>query len=234
MAALFYTIDTILLFSVLRMYLRSCCINLFLLSAFALLFTVTLVSAQDTPEVSDPMPMDHGNMDHSKMSPEEMRSMMQEIKPAQDAPREASPNRVSLERGVQERIANLGENALNRLRALTARFQNITSRLESRTEKMKAQGTDVQAAEASLAEAKKYIEEANSALQNIPPLQSIVSSAQPRVAVTTMRTEIIRIRDLLRQAHSKLTETVQLLRTTPPTPQNTESTDTATSQTITQ
>lgn len=118
-----------------------------------------------------------------------------------------------LEIRTQDRIVNLTHNVTGKMGAAVARMEQIIGRLEARVQIEKARGVDT-------AEVERAIESAKNSLQfaknKLPVLNAFViegvSSADPEPAFTDVKSELISIRDAIRNAHSILLHALSTLK----------------------
>ncbi len=120
--------------------------------------------------------------------------------------------REALESRVQDRVINLAHNVTTRLTAALDRMTNVASRLGSRIDKLHTLGVETTLAEARLAEAQKAIEDGRNKLKNIPSIDTAVRGDTPRESFAIIRTEFVMVRDLIRQSHTLLIDTLAILK----------------------
>ncbi len=131
----------------------------------------------------------------------------------QDAMKEKIAERkMAINQNMQDRIINLATNVTNRLKAGSSRMENIIIRIESRILKLKAENIDVTRAEAKLGEAKISLAAATTAIAQLGSIQNAITSDDFRGAFAPIRAQFMTIRNLLRQTHMSLQETVLLLK----------------------
>lgn len=123
--------------------------------------------------------------------------------------------RAQLESRFQDRIFNLSRNISNRLQATVNRFENISNRLDTRIVKLKNSGIDTSSAEAKLGEARNSLDDARSKLGSLPSIQQALTSDTPRESFQKVRAIYVTTRDLLKNTHTLLSETVILLKNAP-------------------
>ncbi len=117
-----------------------------------------------------------------------------------------------LESNVQDRIINLASNVTGRLIAALDRMDHIAARLETRIDKLGALGIDTTGAKSRLTEAQKAIDDGNARLKNIPSTDTAIRGDAPRESFATIRAEFVVVRDLVRQSHTLLIDTVAILK----------------------
>ncbi len=120
--------------------------------------------------------------------------------------------RGAFESRVQDRVINLASNVTARLTAALDRMSNIAVRIESRIKKLGAQGINTTLAETRLTEAQKAIEDGRTKLKNIPSIETAVRGDTPRESFAIIRTEFVMVRDLVRQSHTLLIDTIAILK----------------------
>lgn len=130
--------------------------------------------------------------------------------PPQRPIREVSTQMLSVSQ--QDRLINLTRNVIVRLTAGLDRMDDITHRLETRIEKMKAQGINTTNAELRLTEARENVRKARETLITAGAVAQAIRSNTPRASFETIRASLIQTRDLVRQTHTKLNETLSLLK----------------------
>ncbi len=140
--------------------------------------------------------------------------------PATERPRDNAETRTearalrkgALESHVQDRVINLASNVTARLTTALDRMSHAAARLDSRIDKLHAVGIETTLAETRLAEAQKAIEEGRTKLKNIPSIDTAVRGDTPRESFAIIRTEFVVVRDLMKQSHTLLIDTVALLK----------------------
>lgn len=120
--------------------------------------------------------------------------------------------REALESTVQDRVINLANNVTGRLTAALDRMSNIAVRIDSRIAKLDTMGVETSLAKTRLAEAQKVIEDARTKLKNIPSIDNGIRGDAPRESFATIRAEFVIVRDLARQSHALLIDTVVILK----------------------
>jgi hypothetical protein len=143
-------------------------------------------------------------------------SSPQDVAPPTETPANVrAERRAQLESRFQDRIFNLSRNISNRLQATVNRFENISNRLDTRIVKLKNSGVDTSSAEAKLGEARNGLDDARSKLGSLPSIQQALTSDTPRESFQKVRTIYVTTRDLLKNTHTLLSETVILLKNAP-------------------
>ncbi len=117
-----------------------------------------------------------------------------------------------LESNIQDRVINLASNVTGRLTAALDRMNNIAIRIDSRIAKLDAMGVETTRAKTRLAEAQKVIDDARTKLKNIPSIDNAIRGDAPRESFTAIRAEFVVVRDLARQSHTLLIDTVAILK----------------------
>ncbi len=120
--------------------------------------------------------------------------------------------RVALTQQMQDRITNLAQNVENRLTAAIGRMENIISRLDSRIEKLNGMDVNTTEAVTKLADAQSALDAARNTISEIGSVQNAVSGDSPRESFASIRMQFIAARDLLKQTHEQLRETLALLK----------------------
>lgn len=120
--------------------------------------------------------------------------------------------RETLESNVQYRVINLASNVTGRLIAALDRMDHIAARLETRIDKLHTLGVDTTGAKSRLAEAQKAIDDGNAKLKNIPSVDTAIRGEKPRESFVAIRAEFVAVRDLVRQSHTLLIDTVAILK----------------------
>jgi ABC-type transporter Mla subunit MlaD len=113
---------------------------------------------------------------------------------------------------IQDRIVNLSNNVAARLSSVLVRMDHIAARLETRIDKLTHAGVDTSSARAKLTEAQKTIDNAQAKLSSLSSASNAIRSDSPRETFALVRAQFTEIRDLARQAHTLLKETVSLLK----------------------
>ncbi|QQR64666.1 hypothetical protein IPH92_03835 [Candidatus Kaiserbacteria bacterium] len=117
-----------------------------------------------------------------------------------------------LESRAQDRIINLASNVTTRLTAALDRMSNIATRLETRINKLTTLGVDTGTAQSRLQEARRAIEAGNTKLKNTPSVSSAIRGDSPRESFRAIRVELVAVRDLVRESHILLIDTVTILK----------------------
>lgn len=144
---------------------------------------------------------------------EEKATTRDEMKTAQeDRIAERTERRSALSSAMQDRIINLTHNVTARLTSALDRMDAIIVRIESRSAKLQSLGVDVNASNAKLSEAKRILAEAQDALSTLPTIESGIRSDTPRESFAPIRTQLLLVRDLVKQVHGLLSDTVSLLK----------------------
>ncbi len=193
--------------------------------AYLLFFGImlTLFTVTHAEEQAPPIPADAIRTDRAEM--ERMRGGENTTTNENRGER-----RAMLASHMQDRIVNLASNVTTRLRAGTERMTNIITRIESRIQKLKAEGVDTSAGEAKLTDAKNALEAVKNTLAELGSVKSAMGSDDFRGSYAPIRIQLFAVRDLLRQTHTLIKETVVLLRNaTTSVPQDTNGERTGTS-----
>jgi hypothetical protein len=96
-------------------------------------------------------------------------------------------------------------------------MDNITGRINSRITKMKAVGIDTTAAESSLGNARNSLTGAKATLASLSSPTQAIRGDTPKESFQTIKIQLGTVRDLLKETHRYLRETVSLLKTATPT-----------------
>lgn len=173
--------------------------HLTILTIVGTLLVVTSVHAQAIPEPVQSREANRVQLNGSSSVRDNIQEKMVE-------------RRMAISQNMQDRIINLSMNATNRLKAGTNRMTNIITRIESRIVKLKAEGIDTAPAEERLSAAKISLSDADTAIAQLGSTKNAITSDDFRGAFAPIRIQFIAIRDLLRQTHVALQETVLLLK----------------------
>ncbi len=114
---------------------------------------------------------------------------------------------------VQDRLINLIQNVQTRLTAAINRMDNIIGRLDSRIAKLKAEGVNTIPAEETLTRAKENVIAAKATLASLSSPTQAIRGDSPRESFQMIKTQLGTVRDLLKETHRYLRETVGLLKT---------------------
>ncbi len=129
------------------------------------------------------------------------------------APQEEETIKPLLPAPVQERILNLCDNVINKMRSVSKRFLNIAERLESRINKQKESGQDTTEAEKNLEIAKNYLNVAYVTTGSLhDTVQVMLASKDPSASFGKLRTDFMGVRESLRESHHFLRMTVASLK----------------------
>jgi hypothetical protein len=120
--------------------------------------------------------------------------------------------KMRLPKSVQDRVVNLASNVNARLAKADERMSNIIGRLESRIAKLEAQGIDVSTAKETLSQAKNTQEAAQATLRDLASVQRAVSGEAPRETFNQIKIQFLAAKDLIRQTHRLLIQTVAELK----------------------
>ena len=124
----------------------------------------------------------------------------------------AEERQQRLSENMQIRITTLTENVIERLAAITVRQTNIIVRLHERTEKLALNGADTTLARERLTEAQENNARAIQQINALGESAQIVRAENPREAFANMRADLLEIREILRNTHQILLDTVAQLK----------------------
>jgi exonuclease VII small subunit len=142
----------------------------------------------------------------------------EQSKPVSVEPRQKTlERRIVMTPRVKDRVANLFENVKARITAVINRLENITQRLESRIQKLEANGVDTSAATSHVHDARVALDDARGALNNAThiSIERIVDAASPLEQFTTLRSEVMLVREALGRANVSLNAAVTSLANAP-------------------
>lgn len=120
--------------------------------------------------------------------------------------------RETITDNLQDRIINLASNVTMRLSSALERMDNISLRLESRMKKLEGLGVDTAPARTKLNEAHVAIEAGKSKLAHMSSISDAIRGGSPRDSFARIRPQFVEVRDIVRQSHTLLKETVSLLK----------------------
>lgn len=152
-------------------------------------------------------------IDYAKINQLQVKQMAEEAKT--NPPATSEKTKVMLDTKMQERIINLSSNVSTHLAKVISRLENIMNRLEARIVKLQASGTDVSKAALKLQDARSILTLAKEAHGKIGSVKDAVSSDTPREKFTLIRLQFMTVRDLLKQTHTLMKDTVVLLKSAP-------------------
>lgn len=145
-------------------------------------------------------------------TPEAVPIVEQMSDPVEERAEIHEERRGALESRMQDRVINLASNVTTRLTAALDRMSNIATRLETRINKLTALGVDTGTAQSRLQEARRAIEAGNTKLKNIPSVSTAIRGDSPRESFRAIRVELVAVRDLVRESHRLLVDTVTILK----------------------
>lgn len=145
-------------------------------------------------------------------TPETVPIVEQMSDPVEERVEIREERRGALESRMQDRVINLASNVTTRLTAALDRMSNIATRLETRINKLTALGVDTGTAQSRLQEAQRAIEAGNTRLKNIPSVNTLIRGDSPRESFRVIRVELVAVRDLVRESHRLLVDTVTILK----------------------
>jgi DNA repair ATPase RecN len=126
---------------------------------------------------------------------------------------------VTLTPRAQERIINLSANMSNRIEAMEERLSRISTRLESRLSIMTAAGNNTQAAAQQLAEANQRLSEVRVRLTTIDAdVINAVTAENPVARIIELQRSYRTMATTLRNVHTELVATLNLLKQSNSTP----------------